>query len=160
MLDDWESRVQDVWAQADDAEPAETFKKVKALVEEHGDGEGVALYEWASVHDFLGHETEAIPLYRRALNAGLDDGRRIQALIQLGSSLRNVGEFDTAVEVLEDVEESDVAGDAQRAFLALALYDAGRPDQALRVALEALSKTLPLYQCTISRYAAELGPRC
>lgn len=160
MLDDWESRVQDFWALADDTDPAEAFRKMKMLVDEHADGHGAALYEWASVHDFLGKETEAIPLYRRAPDAGLDNGRRTQALIQLGSSLRNVGEFEAAVEVLEDVEESDVAGDAQRAFLALALYDAGRPDQALRVALEALSKTLPLYRRAISRYAAELGPRC
>lgn len=54
---------------------------MKALVDEPPDGDAAALYEWASVHDFLGRETEAIPLYRLALEAGLDDRRRIQALI-------------------------------------------------------------------------------
>ena len=67
-----------------------------------------------------------------------------------------MGEFEAAIRVLEDVEENDVAGDAHRAFLALALFDAGRPDQALRVALEALAKTLPLYRRAVTGYAAEL----
>ena len=158
MVKNWESRVQEFWAQADDTDPTGTFRSMKALVDEQPDGDGAALYEWASVHDFLGNEAEAIPLYRLALDAGLDDRRKTQALIQLASSLRNVGEFEAAVQVLEDVEESEVAGDAHRAFLALALFDAGRPDQALRVALEALAKTLPLYRRAVSGYAAELLP--
>lgn len=157
MMDNWESRVQECWAQADDTDSA-IFRSMKTLVDERPDGDAAALYEWASVHDFLGRETEAIPLYRLALDAGLDDRRRPQALIQLASSLRNVGEFEAAIRVLEDVEENDVAGDAHRAFLALALFDAGRPDQALRVALEALAKTLPLYRRAVTGYAAELGP--
>lgn len=156
MTDNWESRVQEFWAHADDTDPAGTLRSMKALVDERLDGDAAALYEWASVHDFLGCETEAIPLYRRALDAGLDDKRRPQALIQLASSLRNVDEFEAAIHVLEDVEENDIAGDAHRAFLALALFDAGRPDQALRVALEALAKTLPLYSRAVRRYAAEL----
>ena len=158
MMDNWESRVQEFWAQADDTDPAGTFRSMKALVDERPDGDAAALYEWASVHDFLGSETEAITLYRLALDAGLDDRRRTQALIQLASSLRNVGEFEAAIQVLEDVEENDVTGDAHRAFLALALFDAGRPDQALRVALEALAKTLPLYRRAVTGYAAVLLP--
>ena len=158
MMDNWERRVQEFWAQADETNPAGTIRSMKTLVDERPDGDAAALYEWASVHDFLGRETEAIPLYRLALDAGLDERRRPQALIQLASSLRNVGEFEAAIRVLEDVEENDVAGDAHRAFLALALFDAGRPDQALRVALEALAKTLPLYRRAVAGYAAELRP--
>lgn len=44
----------------------------------------------ASAHDFLVSKTEAIPLHRLALDAGLNDRRRPQAFIQLASSLRNV----------------------------------------------------------------------
>ncbi|MCC9145067.1 tetratricopeptide repeat protein [Arthrobacter sp. zg.Y919] len=155
-MDNWETRVQEFWAQADDTDPATTLRSMKALVDEQPDGDAAALFEWASVHDFLGQEAEAIPLYRLALDAGLDDRRRIQALIQLASSLRNVGESEAAIQVLEGVEENNVAGDAHRAFLALALFDAGRQDQALRVALEALAKTLPLYRRAVTGYAAEL----
>ena len=158
MMDNWESRVQEFWAQADDTDTGGTFRCMKVLVDARPDGDAAALYEWASVHDFLGSETEAIPLYRLALEAGLDDRRRTQALIQLASSLRNVGEFEAAIQVLDDVEENDIAGDAHRAFLALALFDAGRSDQALRVALEALAKTLPLYSRAVTGYAAELLP--
>lgn len=57
---------------------------MKALVYDRPDGHAAALYEWASVHDFLGSEMEAIPLYRLALDAGLDYRQRTQALIQLG----------------------------------------------------------------------------
>jgi tetratricopeptide (TPR) repeat protein len=158
MTDNWESRVQEIWAQADDTDPSGTFRSMKALVDERPNGDPAALYEWASVHDFLGSETEAIPLYRLALDAGLDERRRTQALIQLASSLRNVGDFEAAIQILEGVAETDVTGDAHRAFLALSLFDAGRPDQALRVALEALAKTLPLYRRAVTGYAAELLP--
>lgn len=104
--------------------PAANFRSMKTLVDERPDGNAAALYEWASVHDFLGRDTEAIPLYRLALDAGLDDRRRLQVLIQLASSLRYVGEFEAAIRVLEDVEENNVAGDAHRAFLALVLLGA------------------------------------
>lgn len=160
MTDTWESRVQEFWAHADAGDPAGTFSSMKALVDERPDGDAAALYEWASVHDFLGSETEAIFLYRLALDAGLDDRRRPQALIQLASSLRNVGEFEAAIQVLGHVEENDVTGDAHFAFLALALFDVGRPDQALRVALQALAKTLPHYRRAVTGYAAELSPSC
>ena len=101
------------------------------------------MYEWASVHDYLGREAQAVPLYRRALLLGLDEGRLPQAQIQLASSLRNLGEAGEAIALLERMEDSDAVGDARQAFLALALFDAGRPRDALRVALLALGKTRP-----------------
>ena len=103
-----------------------------------------------------GREAEAIRLYRAALHAGLDGARRSQAVIQLASSLRNVGEAEAAVGLLEGCEPDEVAGSASRAFLALALRDLGRHDEALAVALEALAPTLPLYRRAVEHYAAAL----
>ncbi|TFD28157.1 tetratricopeptide repeat protein [Cryobacterium lyxosi] len=40
---------------------------MQALITERRDDDPAAIFEWASVHDFLGREAEAIPLYRRAL---------------------------------------------------------------------------------------------
>ncbi len=158
MTDDWEARVAAFWAQAaaDDSDIEGILTGMKALVAERPPGDPAALFEWASVHDFLGRERQAIHLYREAIDGGLDGDRRPQALIQLASSLRNDGQPDAAIRVLNGMRPSDVTGDAGSAFLALALFDAGRPDEALRVALEALAKTLPLYGPAVARYAAEL----
>ena len=41
-------------------------------------------------------------------------------------------------------------------FLALALHSAGRPDEALRVAIEAVEPTLPRYHRSVKAYAAAL----
>ncbi|QGU28765.1 hypothetical protein D7D94_03045 [Microbacterium oryzae] len=126
------------------------------LIRERGDGDPDALYEWASAHDFLGREAEAIPLYREALAAGLSGERRPQAIIQLASSLRNVGDPAAAIDLLEEHAPHAVTGSASQAFLALALHDAGRTDEALRVALRALAPTLPLYSRAVAAYADEL----
>lgn len=159
MTDDWEARVDAFWAQAgrDDSDIEAILTGMKVLVAERPPGDPDATFEWASVHDFLGREREAIRLYREALDGGLDGARRPKAIIQLASSLRNDGQPDAAIRLLHDMEPSHVIGDAQSAFLALALFDAGRPDEALRVALEALATTLPLYGSSVARYAAELA---
>jgi len=132
------------------------LEDMRALVEERGMDDSEAMFEWASVHDFLGREGEAVPLYRKALDLGLSGDRLPQAIIQLASSLRNIGEPATAVELLRSAPTSAITGNARLAFLALALHDCGDHDAALRVALEALAPALPMYGRAVSRYAAEL----
>lgn len=156
MDGNWEERIKDFWAGADDADVPGTLAAMKDLVDERPGNDASATYEWASVHDFLGLEAEAIPLYERALGLGLDDARRGQALVQLASSLRNVGRAGDAARILEQLEGDRIVGDAPKAFLALALFDEGRPGDALRVALSALAETLPLYGGVVRRYAGEL----
>lgn len=156
MNESWNARIDQFWESADESQPELAIEAMRELVAERPDGDAEATYEWASVHDFLGREAEAVPLYRKALADGLSGDRRPQAIIQLASSLRNVGEARAAVELLEDVESHSVTGDAARAFLALALYDDGRPDAALQVALKALAPTLPLYRRSLSAYADQL----
>jgi len=50
------------------------------------------LFEYTNVLDFLGKETEAIPLYQKAIKVGLLGKMKIRAEIQLGSSLNVKGE--------------------------------------------------------------------
>lgn len=152
-MTDWEERIRTFWRDAKGADQVFTFDSMQALIAERRDDDPAAIFEWASVHDFLGREADAIPLYRRALKLGLDPVRNSQAQIQLASSLRNVGETTEAVRILEGMERDATVGDAHEAFLALALFDAGRPGDALRVALKALGKTLPLYSGAIDHYA-------
>jgi tetratricopeptide (TPR) repeat protein len=156
MDQSWDDRVALFWASADESKPDLALAAMKRLVEERPDADPDALFEWASVHDFLGREADAIPLYRAALEAGLSGDREPQAVIQLASSLRNVGDASAAVVLLEGRTEDAVTGSAAQAFLALALYDAGRADEALRVSLKALALTLPLYRRAVSSYADEL----
>lgn len=152
----WDERVAIFWASAADSAAEAALTAMKRLVDERPEADPDALYEWASVHDFLGREAEAIPLYRAALDAGLSGEREPQAVIQLASSLRNVGDAQAAVDQLEDRPHDAVTGSAGQAFLALALHDVGRPRAALHVALRALAPTLPLYRRAIPSYADEL----
>lgn len=156
MGETWDARIDRFWESADEDQPDLTIETMRRLVDERPSDDPDGTYEWASVHDFLGREVEAVPLYRKALADGLSGDRRPQAVIQLASSLRNVGEAREAVELLQDAAPDSVTGDAARAFLALALYDDGRPGEALRVALKALAPTLPLYRRSVSSYADEL----
>jgi tetratricopeptide (TPR) repeat protein len=130
--------------------------RMLALISEKGHDVPDGLYEWASIHDFLGLEDEAVPLYRSAIEEGLEGARRSQALLQLASSLRNVGEPEQAVELLQTLSEDDTVGDASKAFLSLALYDCGRYSEALWIALRALAPTLVLYSGAVEGYADAL----
>jgi tetratricopeptide (TPR) repeat protein len=119
----------------------------------------VAAFERASAFDSTGHEHEAVSLYEQALELGLEPPRHRRAIIQLASSLRNVGRVDESVALLADERAagSDELDDAVEAFLALALVDAGREREAVSVALAALSKHLPRYQRSLANYARELS---
>lgn len=152
----WDERIAAFWDRADDAYPQEVLDDMRILVEERDTDDPEALFEWASAHDFLGREREAIPLYRKALDLGLSGDRLPQAIIQLASSLRNIGEPEAAVELLQNAPTSAITGDARQAFLALALHDCGDHAASLRTALEALAPTLPMYGGAVSRYAAQL----
>lgn len=97
----------------------------------------------------------APPLYRQPLDRGLTGERRRRAVIQLASSLRNVGQPEQSVELLttELDAASDHLDDAVRASLALALVDTGREREAVSVALGALAPHLPRYQRSLANYA-------
>jgi len=61
------------------------------LVGELSKDDPVGLFERACSRDSTGRSDLAVPLYRSALAHGLSDLRRRRAVIQLASSLRNVG---------------------------------------------------------------------
>ena len=159
MTQSWDSRVAGVWASAADLSDAEVLASIESLVGERGADDAAALFEAASVRDYLGREADAELLYRAAIAAGLDAGRGPQAVIQLASTLRNLGRADEAVELLGDHLELHPADEwtaPGAAFLALALASAGRERDAASVALVALSQGLPVYSNAVRRYALEL----
>jgi tetratricopeptide (TPR) repeat protein len=91
-----------------------------------------AAVEEAFAHDRAGREDEAIPSYERALELGLPDPLRQQALLGLGSSLRNVRRHGDAVRVLAAAVAEYPDHGGLRFFLALARWSAGEERDAMR----------------------------
>jgi hypothetical protein len=76
--------------------------------------------------------------------------------------LRNIGQVETAIELLEAErsidpvtvdERSRTLADAISAVLALCLVDAGREREAVSIAVAALAPHLPRYQRSMATYA-------
>jgi tetratricopeptide (TPR) repeat protein len=156
---DWEQRLSTLWASLDDHSEEEFVAKMDELVAELPADSAVAAYERASALDSTGRSDLAVPLYRQALSLGLGSDRRRPAVIQLASSLRNLGQAEESVALLraERKAGSDELDDAVSAFLALALVDTGREREAVSLALAALAPHLPRYQRSLANYARELG---
>lgn len=153
----WERRVADLWAALDD--DADTFvAQMDALVAELPAGSARGLFERGAARRVTGSPDQAVPLYMAALDAGLAGDRRRRAVIQMASSLRNLGQAQEALALLE--AEAAVTSDALDAavatFRALALVDLGREREAVAVALQALAAYLPRYNRSVARYAQAL----
>jgi len=166
----WDSRIDAFYREAfDEHDPAGTVAAMSNLLAtmEADDAGALVPFEMAGVHDSLGLEDDAVPLYREALSAGLDASHAARARIQLASTLRNLNDaghlsrMDEALELLSVPAEGDLEP-ARKAFLALALHSAGRPDEALREAIEGIVPSLTRYQRSLAGYAAaltETGPK-
>jgi tetratricopeptide (TPR) repeat protein len=157
QLLDWEARVVALWKKLDQLEPDDFVAKIELLSSERPDGNAEANFERACAQDSTGHSDKAVPLYQKALASGLTGIRRRRATIQLASSLRNIGNIEQSISLLqaELLQASDELDGAVRGFLALALVEAGREREAVGHSLEALSKYLPRYNRSLAAYAAE-----
>ncbi|MBB5788516.1 tetratricopeptide repeat protein [Jiangella mangrovi] len=158
MDEDWEGRVAAAWALIDDHEEADFVALIDGLAAELPAGHPVAAFERACAFDSTGRPDLAEPLYREALTGELPGERRRRAVIQLASSVRNLGRPQESVELLRAELErgSDHLDDAVRCVLALALTDTGREREAVSVAVGALARHLPRYQRSMAAYARAL----
>lgn len=155
---DWELRMQALWTTYDEHDGPRFRELVETLTSELPADHPIGLFERGCAHDSTGEPVLAAKLYRQALKGGLSEQRRRRAVIQLASSLRNLGELDASAALLtkERNEASDELDDAVIAFLALTLVDQGRAREATALALEALSRRLPRYSRSLARYAKAL----
>lgn len=158
MTDEWERRLAELWAAIDQHDAAEFVGLIEELVAELPPGSAIGAFERASALDSTGSPDRAVPLYAAALEAGLEGERRRRAVIQMASSLRNLGDAQQAVRLLtaEAGAASDHLDGAVATFLALALVDVGREREAVAVALKALAACLPRYNRSAARYAQDL----
>ncbi|MFG2646583.1 tetratricopeptide repeat protein [Streptomyces sp. NPDC048436] len=156
----WEKQVAEAWAgfERGEAEGAEFRALIDQLVEALPEGNPVHPFERACAFDSTGHSDRAVPLYREALEKGLEGYRRRRTVIQLASSLRNVGQAEAGVALLTPELEapSDELDDAVRATLALCLANLGREREGLSLVLGALAPHLPRYQRSMGNYARQL----
>lgn len=150
----WEKRVADAWASIDEHDEADFRALIETFIAELPEGSAVGLFERAAALDSTGHSDKAVPLYRQALDRGLTGERRRRAVIQMSSSLRNLGRSEESVKLLSAEMDagSDHLDDAVRGFLALALVDVGREREAVSLALRALAPHLPRYQRSLANY--------
>jgi len=157
-MQEWQQRVDAVWAVAGDLGDDEVIRRIDRLAAERPADDPVALFERAGARDSAGLESAAEPLYREALARGLDGSERVQAHIQLASTIRNLGRPLESIELLDAIEpDSGELRDAVVGFRALALVDAGDARRAASEALAVLAPHLPRYRVSLSEYAAELG---
>ncbi len=160
---DWEQRLALAWASIDDLGEEEFRAAIDGLVAELPETDPVGAFEQASAFDSTGHPGLAVERYRWALQQGLSGQRRRRAVIQLASSLRNLGEAEQSVALLTAEldggadDGSDDLDDAVGAFLALALTSVGREREAVSVALTALAPHLTRYNRSLAAYASQLG---
>jgi tetratricopeptide (TPR) repeat protein len=157
----WEKRVSKLWGEIDSYDEDDFVDRVDAIVAELPPRSAIGLFERGAALDSTGHSDRAVPLYAAALEAGLEGERRRRAVIQMASSLRNLGKPQDALDLLtsEAAASSDELDGAVATFRALALVDLGREREAAAVALTALSSYLPRYNRSVARYAQELTDR-
>jgi len=158
-MDEWADRVAAVWDD-ETVSDDDRIELIDALASERPSSDARALLERAGARDAAGLESDAAPLYRAALEAGLDDGHRAQAVIQLASTLRNLGHVDEAVRMLRaevDRQPASPLRDEACAFLALALVSQGSPREAASLALLTLAPHLTSYRRSVVGYAEELS---
>jgi tetratricopeptide (TPR) repeat protein len=93
--------------------------------------DGTTEYELGGEHDSAGRPAGAVPHYERALELGLPDELLPGCLLQLGSTLRNLGRLDEAVARFDDGLARFPAHVSLRLFRAFAFADLGRDREAL-----------------------------
>ncbi len=122
-------------------------------------GDAEIAYQTAWVHDALGLEAEAAPHYERALAGdGLSAEDRLGAYTKLGSTLRVLGRFVEALELFERALKEFPGDPGLRTFQAMALYNQGRPREAVSGLLKLLAESGDVggYRRAVEYYADNL----
>lgn len=119
------------------------------------------LFEVGGSYDLLGLANDAIPHYRRAIDEGLTGADLQECYICFGICQRAVGDFEEALETLEEAADHFEKDNAIKAFLALALYSSGNNSEAVRQLLEIMIATssdpdIETYSDTLAFYKDNL----
>ncbi|MBC8170753.1 MAG: tetratricopeptide repeat protein [Anaerolineae bacterium] len=116
-------------------------------------------FRMGGAYDSAGYEAEAVVHYQRALELGLSGDDLWRVAVQLGSSLRNVGDTEGAIAILQKASVDYPDHVALRAFYALALTSAGQSQQAVVELLDVILRhptALEAYKRSLRAYTDEL----
>lgn len=160
MKTDVNRQVAALFAAIDDYDEKTFLAEVDALAALLPEGDADGIFHRASARDSWGHSDLAVPLYAQALEIGGltgENGRR--AVIQMSSSLRNVGRVEEGLAHLLAEKEAggeDHLSDALDCTIALCLSTLGRDREGLSLVLVALAKHLPRYNRSMANYGRQL----
>jgi hypothetical protein len=152
-------RVAEMFAAIDDYQEDDFIARVDALAAELPGEDSDGLFHRACARDSWGHSDAAIPLYRKALDAGgLTGEHRRRAVIQMASSMRNMGQAQAALDLLtaDRAHGSDHLDDALTCVTALCLASLDRDREGLSMVLVALAGHLPRYNRSMANYGRAL----
>jgi tetratricopeptide (TPR) repeat protein len=118
-------------------------------------------YECGGIHDALGLEADAVPYYRKAMELGLPPEDLIGAYTCLGSTLRTLGRYDEALQVLQEGRARFPHAREIDPFLAMTLHNAGQTQAALQLLLTTLLDTtkdesIRAYERALRFYAQDI----
>jgi cyanophycin synthetase len=152
-----ESEIADLWSMTDDAARLAAADQLAA----QAPGDVRLVFELAGAHDAAGDAARAISLYEAALAGGLREPYRHRAQIQAASTLRNLGDHERALRLLDEVEVTHPGNVAAAAFRALVLVDAGRSGDAVADLVDSLvdhatDEDAAAYRRSLHAYAARL----
>jgi tetratricopeptide (TPR) repeat protein len=135
---DFEREIARSWTLNREGKAEAALAIVAALVARYPD-EPRAHFEYAGALDYQGREAEAVAPYRRAQALGLSGDDLPRLYVQLGSTLRNVGQFGEAEAFLAEgrARFPDHAG--IQGFHALALASADRCPEAVVTLLDLIT---------------------
>jgi tetratricopeptide (TPR) repeat protein len=149
-----------LFAAIGDYDEEKFLAEVDALAAELPEGDADAIFHRGSARDSWGHSDLAVPLYAQALEiGGLTGENRRRAVIQMSSSLRNVGRVEDGLAHLLQEKETggeDHLSDALDCTIALCLATLGREREGLSLVLVALARHLPRYNRSMANYGRVL----
>lgn len=105
------------------------------------EADALVLYEAACVHDYLGHEAQAVSFYVRAMAAGLPDEQLRSACLGLGSTYRALGRYEESLALLAEGLARFPQAREFAVFRAMALYNLGRSKEAVASLLHVVAET-------------------
>ena len=98
-------------------------------------------YQLGWTCDVLGRGKEALPYYEKAVALGLPPNELSGALIGLGTTLRELGQFDRSAEVLSSGNAQFPGNREFDVFLALTRHAQGQHTAALQLLIDTLCAT-------------------
>ena len=127
-----------IFAARDREDMKPTIDALLPLLEEHPVNARV-LYEVGGAHDTAGNGHTARSYYEQALRAGLSGDLLRRCYVQYGSTLRNLGEFDGALDVFTRARQAFPDSASLAVFHAISLHASSRLDEAVASLLEVIA---------------------